>query len=142
MADGRPAILLVDDDPDFLDLVQEVLEGRGYRVIRASSPADALAAVAREIPDLIVTDLMMTSLDSGFALARQLKADPRLAAVPVVVATAVAKKLGISFLPGNAGDLEAMKADAYFEKPLDPDAFLRKVSELISRREDAKRRGI
>ena len=139
MADSRPAILLVDDDPDFLDLVQDILDGRGYRVTRASSPSEALAAIEKETPDLIVTDLMMSSLDSGFALAGRLREDPRFAGIPVIVATAVAKKLGVSFLPREAGDLEAMKADAYFEKPLDFDAFLAKIADLLARGKKEKK---
>ncbi len=136
MADRRPAILLVDDDADFMDLLQEVLEARGYTVARASCPAEALEVLGKETPDLIVTDLMMSSLDSGFVLAGKLREDPRLAGIPIVVATAVARKLGVSFAPDKAGDLEAMKADAYFEKPLDFDAFFAKVSELLSRKRE------
>jgi CheY-like chemotaxis protein len=125
-------IVLVDDDRDFLEINRKLLENQGFRVRCYSEPGDALAAIEKEPPSLVVTDLMMEALESGFSLARRLKQDPRLAAVPVIIVTAVASRRGYDFSPQGPEDLAAMNADGYFDKPVSPQELLAKVEELIS----------
>ena len=128
-------ILLVDDDKDFLELERRILESRGYNVVCFSDTRAALAAlgaVGQPVkPALVVTDLMMTSLDSGFTFARALKADPRTAGLPVIIVSAVSSQKGFDFKPRTAADLDAMGADAFFDKPVVPEALLDKVKELL-----------
>jgi CheY-like chemotaxis protein len=131
MSPEAALILLVDDDPDFLDLNRRVLEARGFRVAVASDPEEALERMAHERPALVVTDLMMQRLDSGFSLAGRIKADPRFAAVPVIIVTAVASRLGLDFHPRLPDELAAMHAEAFFEKPVPPDRLLATVTELL-----------
>ena len=76
MSDGQRLILIVDDDYDFLEINRIILEGAGYRVVEATNPDEAHARITGEVPDLIITDLMMDSLDAGFAFAAALKDDP------------------------------------------------------------------
>ncbi|MBM4040411.1 MAG: response regulator [Planctomycetes bacterium] len=128
-----PLVLLVDDDRDFLEMTSHVLEAAGYRTACASDPAAALDAMTREKPSLVVSDLMMKALDSGFSLARQIKADPNLRGVPVVLATAIASRLGMDFTPRTREDLAAMHADAFLEKPLRPADLLATVGRLLGR---------
>ncbi len=124
-------ILLVDDDPDFLSMNRSILAARGYTVVCRSNPQAALADMESLRPVLVVTDLMMQSLDSGFTLARAIKTDPRFSAVPVIIVTAVASQKGYDFRPHSEADLRAMHADAFFEKPVAPDALISKVEELL-----------
>ena len=128
-------ILLVYDDKDFLELERRILESSGYRVVCFSDTQAALsalnAAVQPVTPSLVVTDLMMTKLDSGFTFARALKADPRTAGLPVIIVSAVSSQKGFDFKPRTAADLEAMGADAFFDKPVAPEALLDKVKELL-----------
>jgi CheY-like chemotaxis protein len=133
MSAAAPLILLVDDDEDFLAVNRRVLEAEGYRVTCATEPQDAWAAVAAEKPDLVITDLMMSNLDSGFSLARQIKQDPRSKDIPVIIATAVSSQLGHDFRPRTPADLAAMHADAYFDKPIPPQALVEKAAELLAR---------
>ena len=79
----------------------------------------------------MVTDLMMKALDSGFTFARALKADPRTAALPVIIVSAVSSQKGFDFRPRTDADLAAMGADAFFDKPVAPAALLAKVKELL-----------
>jgi two-component system alkaline phosphatase synthesis response regulator PhoP len=123
-------ILLVDDDRDFLELNRGVLAGRGYRVVCFSDPEAALRAAERERPDLVVSDLMMKALDSGFSLARALKS--RSPAVPVILVTAASSQRGFNFSPRGREDLAAMNADAFFDKPVAPAALIAKVEELLA----------
>jgi CheY-like chemotaxis protein len=129
----QPLIFLVDDDSDFLDLEKAILKGAGYEVVCFADPRAALAALstAERPPSLVVTDLMMRNLDSGFTLAGALKSDPRFRALPVIIVSAVARQKGFDFKPRSVADLAAMKAEAYFDKPVDPEAFLAKVKELL-----------
>jgi len=130
MAEQR-LILIVDDDYDFLEINRHILEKAGFRVATASSPTQARERIATETPDLVITDLMMSEVDSGFSLSRGLRNDPRTAAVPIIMSTSVTTALGLDFTPRSAADLDSMKVDAYFDKPLDPTALVAKVRELL-----------
>lgn len=129
---GPPAvILLVDDDVDFVDITQSILEANGYEARCATDLPSARRQVQQERPDLIITDLMMEALDAGFSFAREVKADARLAGVPVILMTSVSRQLGLDFRPRSAEDLSAMGVDAYFDKPAQPNALLAKIAELL-----------
>ena len=125
-------LVLVDDDRDFLEMNRKLLEGHGYRVRCFTDPHEALEAIRELRPDLVVTDLMMDGLDSGFSLARSLKQDPHLGKTAVIIVTAVGGQRGFDFSPEGPEDLAAMNADAYFDKPVSPQALLAKVEELLA----------
>ena len=133
MTSEQALILIVDDDYDFLEINRFILEGAGYRVVTATNPAEARTRIAEAAPDLVITDLMMTSIDAGFTFAAALKSDPRTAGVPVIISTSVSSALGLDFRPQSAGDLQKMNVDAYFDKPIDAAALLAKVEELLQR---------
>jgi two-component system alkaline phosphatase synthesis response regulator PhoP len=127
-----PALIaLVDDDRDFLEMNRGVLQGRGYRVVCFTDADQAWASIAVRKPALVITDLMMRSLDSGFALARRIKSEPSLRNLPVIIVTAVGAQRGLDFSPHSSADLEAMRADAFFDKPVSPRELVAKVQELL-----------
>ena len=128
-----PVIMLVDDDLDFLEINRHVLEARGYRILCFSDPEKALERLALDKPDLVITDLMMNRLDSGFSLSQRIKDDSRFGDIPVVIVTAIGSRRGFDLSPRTAEELAAMHAEAYFEKPLEPEALLAKVEELVER---------
>jgi len=131
MGAEQALILIVDDDYDFLELNRIILEGAGYRVVTATNPDEAATRIDEARPDLIITDLMMTSVDAGFALSARLREDPRTAEVPIILSTSVSSQLGLDFRPRSSEDLEQMHVDAYFDKPVDAGALLAKVAELL-----------
>jgi CheY-like chemotaxis protein len=131
MGAEQALILIVDDDYDFLELNRMILEGAGYRVVTATNPDEAATRVDEARPDLIITDLMMTSVDAGFALSARLRDDPHTAGVPIILSTSVSSQLGLDFKPRSSEDLEKMHIDAYFDKPVDAQALLAKVAELL-----------
>ncbi|MFB3892829.1 MAG: response regulator [Phycisphaerae bacterium] len=133
MAGAKATILLVDDDVDFVQMNRHVLEAAGYAVLCSYDPQEAMKLLADGKPDLVITDLMMKSLDSGFQFSRQVKADDRFKNVPVIIATSVTSAMGMDFRPRTQQDLAAMGVDAYFDKPIPPKALLAKVEELLSR---------
>lgn len=128
-------IWLVDDDKDFLEMETAILAHGGYRTRCFSESREALAALGSaagaERPSLVVTDLMMKSLDAGFTFARSLREDPRFADIPMIIVSAVASQKGFDFRPRTAEDLAAMNAEAFFDKPVSPPAFLARVKELV-----------
>jgi CheY-like chemotaxis protein len=131
----RRTVFLVDDDTDFLEMQRRILESAGCTVVPFRDPQAALAALRAPgpggAPALVVTDLMMGPLDAGFSLARAVKEEPALSGVPVIVVSAVASQKGFDFRPRTSADLSAMNADAWFDKPVDPAAFLARVEELL-----------
>ena len=124
-------VLLVDDDVDFIDLNKAVLENQGFEVSMAFSGREAMDKVKFERPDLIVLDLMMEKHDSGFTLAKTIKADPLYKHIPVLMLTAVASETGFDF--SQEMDGYWMKTDDYASKPLLPDELLKKVNSLLER---------
>src|SRR5512136_3042015 len=80
-------ILIVDDDPDALDLIGLILRRHGYEPVGVLSGTEALQFLAHDVPDLIVLDVMMPGLD-GNAVCQQIRADSRTASIPVVMLTA------------------------------------------------------
>jgi len=79
-------ILAIDDDPMALELVEAILTGEGFRVCKAAGGAEGLAVARREVPALIILDLLMPEVD-GFAVVERLRADPATAAIPIVILT-------------------------------------------------------
>jgi len=113
MVDNRPVVLLVDDEPDIVELLSLVLEQEGYRPVECSSGEEALVALQRgERPAAIVLDLMMPEL-SGFQLCRLLKTRQDWRDIPVLILTARTQPL-----------------DRYRAKDCGADAFLTKPFQL------------
>ena len=133
MTHQPPFIVVLDDDPDFLDLNVRVLERAGYRVRPFSTSDEAMRAMQQDPPDLIITDLMMENLDSGFAFSQAVKDDPRLNCVPVIVVTAMTSQRGYDFRPRSDDDLAAMNAEAFFEKPVDYGKLIARVDEILKK---------
>ncbi len=110
-------VLVVDDDPDFLEQHRIMLAGMGFAVVTAERSDEALEVSNREIPDAFVLDLMMERTDSGARLARALRRDPRFRRAPIVLLTSVVNDMGFEFHRNPREVLEWMKADAWFDKP-------------------------
>jgi len=132
MRKERRTVLLVDDDVDFLAIGERALNAVGFSVLTASGRDEAMARLEAEMPDVIVSDLMMGSLDEGFAFARELKSDTRYASIPVVIVTSVSRAMGFDFTPRSDADLSAMGADAFLEKPVTPSTLARTVADLAA----------
>src|SRR4029077_12836379 len=111
-----PLILVVDDVPDNVDILQMRLESQGYEVITAGDGEAALAIVRDKLPDLVLLDIMMPKLD-GIATVKQLKADTALPFIPVILVTARADAKDV------IAGLEA-GGDDYLTKPVDQAALM------------------
>ena len=118
-----PLILVVDDVPDNIDILQMRLESQGYDVIAAADGEQALAVVHERLPDLVLLDIMMPKLD-GIAAMKQLKADPSLPFIPVILVTARADNKDV------IAGIEA-GGDDYLTKPVDQAALMARVRAML-----------
>ncbi len=118
-------ILVVDDDPDALRLTAYALELEGYETLTAENGAQAIAAVKRDLPDLVVLDVMMPDM-SGIEVCHQLRSGPETAHLPIIMLSA----------KGKAQDkVTGLKAgaDDYVAKPTDPAELVARVERLLLR---------
>lgn len=109
-----PLILVVEDDPDILKLMEAALAGEGYRVTTAEDGAEALASARRERPDLIVLDLMLPRMNALQFRAEQ-RRDPALASVPIVCLSGMSHAQTVALELGT---------DDCLAKPIDFDRLL------------------
>ena len=126
-------ILLVDDDPDFLEMHKAVLQNHGYDVLTATSGQEGLERVRAEIPDLIILDLMMEKHDAGFSFSKTVKTDPLFRKIPILMVTSVAEATGFRFSLEEDGYW--MKTDDFLDKPVMPKILLERVDKLLGKRE-------
>jgi CheY-like chemotaxis protein len=84
----KPTVLVIDDDPAAIELVQLILESEGYAVLRASRGNDGVEIAERERPDLIILDLIMPG-ESGFNIAARLKQLPTTCSIPIIILTSM-----------------------------------------------------
>ncbi len=117
----KKKILLVDDDPDFVEAVRVIVEKGGYNVRVAYDGQEGLDAVAEEKPDLIVLDVMMPVMN-GHACCAQLKANPETAKIPIILLTAVAERVTTSTYTHR--DMLESEAEDYMPKPVEPQELL------------------
>jgi two-component system, chemotaxis family, chemotaxis protein CheY len=85
--DQAPHVLVVDDDPDILDALSEILEAEGFRITRARNGQEALERLQADVPELILLDLMMPVMD-GWEFARRMRSEPSLPDRPIIVLSA------------------------------------------------------
>lgn len=109
-------ILVIEDNPESMELASYLLRCAGYRALTAADGAEGVCIARREKPDLIASDLQMPVLD-GFGVLKEVRTDPVLASIPVVAVTALSM-LGDRQKILNAG------FDGYISKPIDPSVFV------------------
>ena len=123
---ARTRILVVDDEPDILELVQYNLGKAQYDVVGVASGEEALVQVRTTPPDLIVLDLMLPGVD-GLEVCRALQRDTRTAAIPIVMLTARGEEADV------VAGLE-LGADDYLTKPFSPRVLLARIRAVLRRR--------
>ena len=122
---GSDYLLIVEDDPDILKLLQTTLTFRGYRVITARNGREGLDIIRAERPAVVIADIMMPKLD-GFGLVHRLRLAPETCDIPVVFITAT------YVAPEDKEFALEIGATRFLQKPVDLDAFLKTVAELLA----------
>ena len=126
----KAKILLVDDDADFVESTKIVLESKPYEVIVAVNGDDGLRKAREESPDLILLDIIKP-VEDGFMAAEQLKKDPKLAKIPVLMLTSYATKGGGTGIPRGRG--YELEAEDYIDKPVSPKDLLAAVGKYLKK---------
>ena len=132
--DDRRTVLVVDDEPHVVAYLEMVLQDQGYTTVSAANGREGMEKAKAHSPDLICLDITMPE-ESGVRMYRNLRDDPDLAPIPVVVVTAVT---------GLGGDPEPFKnflstrkntapPEGFFSKPIEREKFIEKVSQVLAR---------
>ena len=122
-------VLMIDDDPEFVEAISNLLDAKGYDVHTASNGKDVVAKAKAENPDLILLDVMMTTKDEGFNVARELHDDERLKDTPIIMMTGIRREMNLPF--GFEPDETWLPVKRVLEKPVKPEVLLSAISENI-----------
>ncbi len=123
----KPTILVVDDEPDAIELIEFNLKNAGFQVKTAGNGGEALAKARSALPNLIVLDVMLPEID-GFEICKLLRRDPNTAAIPILMLTAKAGEID------RVLGLE-LGADDYLTKPFSPRELVLRIKKLLERRQ-------
>jgi DNA-binding response OmpR family regulator len=129
----KAKILIIDDDPDFVDAVTPILKSAMYDVVCASNPAEGKEKALSEKPDLILLDIMMDSLFDGFSLCHDIKTSKEFEGMkdtPVIFVSAVKEMTGSRFQ--FKGEEQGLRGpDDYIDKPVKPDDLIARIERLL-----------
>jgi two-component system, OmpR family, alkaline phosphatase synthesis response regulator PhoP len=120
-------VLVVDDDPDFVEIIRWVLLAEGHTVESAHDGDTALVRMRNHRPDLVILDVMMSSVLDGVDLARRMDDDAGLCAIPVLMVSSIADSAYASQFPTD----ERLPVDGWMSKPVRPQDLLRQVARLL-----------
>jgi len=120
-----PKVLIVDDEPDNIELLARRLTRRGYTVVSATSALEGIATAEAEQPDVILMDIKMPQVD-GLEATRRLKANPATKLIPIITLTAHA-------MPEDRALALSAGAEEYESKPVDLVRLLEKIEGLVGK---------
>ena len=126
-------ILIIDDDPDFVEVTKVLLETRQYEVGVAYDPEEGFARLEEETPDVLILDVMMGKGADGFIMARKIRKDPRFDKMPILMLTSMREQTGFDF-PGERIHSKFLPVDDYIEKGVDPQVLLDKVEQQLAKK--------
>lgn len=151
---GNSRVLIIDDDPDIVESVKVVLETKNYRVSTAGSGADGVKKAVAEKPDLILLDVMLEKIDTGFEVSRELKRIDVTKNIPIIMITAIKELPDLNYKMGSTPTTSEMPAgyfdeapsasdavgkdslpvDFFYEKPIKPELLLDKIASLLNKK--------
>lgn len=121
-------ILVVDDDPDFVNLTRTILKSKDYEVLTAANGEQALAVMRKEKPDLVLLDIMMSYILDGLDVGREMAEDAELKHIPVIMVTSLTgARVQAEQLSG-----EYVPVEDWIHKPIDPDDLLKRIEKALS----------
>jgi len=121
-------ILVVDDDPDFVEVARTILKSADYDVLTAANGSQALQVMREQKPDLLLLDIMMSYVLDGLDVTREMAADPGLKDIPVLIVSSLTGVEGAAeMFPTD----ETIAADGWISKPVDPDDLLQRIGTML-----------
>ncbi|HNR96841.1 MAG TPA: response regulator [Anaerolineae bacterium] len=122
-------ILVVDDDPDFVEAMRLTLERNGYTVVSAADGDEGLVKVRSERPDLVILDVIMSSVLDGLNMSRRMSESAEHKRIPILMVTSIANTDYAALFPTD----EYVNIDGFLSKPVPPDVLIQRVSELLTK---------
>jgi len=122
-------VLMIDDDAELVDAISNLLDAKGYEVHTASNGKDGIAKARAEDPDIILLDVMMTTNNEGFNVARELHEDQKLATTPIIMMTGIRREMNLPF--GFEPNDTWLPVKKLLEKPVKPEVLLSAIAEYI-----------
>ena len=126
-------IMIIDDDPDFVEVTKVLFETRQYEVITALDPEEGYAKLEQEMPDALILDVMMGKGADGFIVARKIRKDSRFDKMPILMMTSMREQTGFDF-PGERIHSKFLPVDEYIEKGVEPQVLLDKVEQQLAKK--------
>jgi CheY-like chemotaxis protein len=122
-------VLVIDDDPDFVEATSVLLESRGYQVVTALEGEEGFGKAKDATPDVILLDVMMKHDTQGFEIAKSLRGDEKTRDIPIVLITGISreKSLPFSFEP----DEDWLPVKAVLNKPVKPETLLSTLEDIV-----------
>ena len=130
-------LLIIDDDPDFVEGIKSILENEGYDVDAQYNPKDGFKALESGNYDLLLLDIMMGRGAEGVMIARKMGQDSKLREMPVLIITGIREQIAYLF-PGQPVHPHFVDVDELVEKPVEPGLLLERVSALLEAAEARK----
>ena len=120
-------ILVIDDDPDFVNAARIVLEKDGHAIIRAVNGREGFLKAKEESPDLVILDVMMDSILDGVSASRMLHDDPSTAKIPIIMVSSISSTSYAELFPTD----EYLHVRTFLSKPIRPADLAKQVSRLL-----------
>jgi len=126
-------ILVVDDDPDFVEVIRTVLQKEGHEITTASNGDQALKVMKDSPPDLLLLDVMMSYVLDGLNVVREMRADPKLKDIPIIIISSLTGVQTEEMYPSDRD----MEIEGWISKPVQPKELIDKVNALIGAQESS-----
>lgn len=133
----KKRLLVIDDDPDFVEVIVSILEDADYEVDAKYNPDDGFQALKTGSYDLLLLDVLMGRGAEGIMIARKIGNDEKLRETPILIITGMREQIAFLF-PGQPVHPSFVPIDELIEKPVKPDLLLEKVSKLLQLSEERK----
>ena len=131
-------IVMIDDNKDFLFTMETFLSRNGFEVYTAEDGQQGMDMIRKERPDLILLDIMMETLFSGFEVCKEVRKDDELKDTPIIGISGMGEELEIDYKQWP--DYDYFRPDAFLDKPVDKPQLLRMIPEVIEKVRKRKRR--
>jgi len=131
MTDKVQKIIIIDDNKDYLFTMETFLKRNGFDVLTIDDGRAGVDLVRKEKPDLVLLDVMMETLFSGFEVYRQLRTDQQLKSIPIIGISGMADEINVKF--NKDTDSDYFNPDEFLEKPVDKDVLLKKVNDVLGK---------
>jgi CheY-like chemotaxis protein len=120
-------ILVVDDDPDFVAATRIVLEHEGHVVASAANSSEALECIAQDTPDLVILDVIMSTVLDGLLVSQEMERHPDTSSIPIIMVTSIADSSYAQLFPTD----EYVHVDCFLSKPVSPARLVKEVDRLL-----------